>query len=144
MRSKRKRQAGDCSSASGLCGAGPKFIHKSQATLAAEVVDMGLSAMAKAVEIQAYINHAQRQMDQIERRVIHGETIPHEEKVFSIFQPHTEWISKGKAGVPVELGLKVCIVEDTQGYLLHHQVMEQQTDDQIAIDLITQTQGSVS
>jgi IS5 family transposase len=117
-----------------------KFIHKSQATLAAEVVDMGLSAMAKALEIQVYINHAQRQMDQIERRVIDGETIPHEEKVFSIFQPHTEWISKGKAGVPVELGLKVCIVEDTQGYLLHHQVMERQTDDQVAIDLIIQTQ----
>ncbi|MFC1681713.1 transposase, partial [Pseudomonadota bacterium] len=52
----------------------------------------------------------------------------------------TEWISKGKAGVPVELGLKVCIVEDTQGYLLHHQVMERQTDDQVAIDLITQAQ----
>jgi hypothetical protein len=117
-----------------------KFIQKSQATLAAEVVDMGLSAMAKALEIQAYINHVQRQVDQIERRVIDGETIPHEEKVFSIFQPHTEWISKGKAGVPVELGLKVCIVEDTRGYLLHHQVMEQQTDDQIAIDLITQAQ----
>jgi hypothetical protein len=118
-----------------------KFIHKSQATLAAEVVDIDLSAMAKALEIQAYINHAQRQTEQIERRVIHGETIPHEEKVFSIFQPHTEWISKGKAGVPVELGLKVCIVEDTRGYLLHHQVMERQTDDQIAIDLIVQTQA---
>jgi hypothetical protein len=117
-----------------------RFIHKSQATLAVEVVDMGLSALAKAVEIQAYINHAQRQMDQIERRVIDGETIPHEEKVFSLFQPHTEWISKGKAGVPVELGLKVGIVEDTEGYLLHHQVMERQTDDQIAIDLIIQTQ----
>jgi hypothetical protein len=117
-----------------------KFIQKSQATLAAEVVDMGLSAMAKALEIQAYINHVQRQVDQIERRVIDGETIPHEEKVFSIFQPHTEWISKGKAGVPVELGLKVCIVENTRGYLLHHQVMERQTDDQVAIDLITQAQ----
>jgi hypothetical protein len=29
-----------------------------------------------------------------------GEKIPHEEKVFSIFEGHTEWISKGKAGVP--------------------------------------------
>ncbi len=118
-----------------------KFIHKSQKTLATEGVDMGLTVMAKALEIQAYINHAERQMDQIERRVIQGESIAHEEKVFSIFQPHTEWISKGKAGVPVELGLKVCIVEDTQGYLLHHQVMEKQTDDQIAIDLIDETQA---
>jgi hypothetical protein len=118
-----------------------RFICKSRQTLAAELVDMGLTAMAKALQIQAYIDHAERQMEQIERRVIHGEVIPHEEKVFSIFQPHTEWISKGKAGVPVELGLKVCIVEDTDGYLLHHRVMEKQTDDQIAIDLITETQA---
>jgi len=117
------------------------FIRKSRQTLAAEVIDVSLMAMAKALAIQTYINHARRQMDQIERRVIHGETIPHEEKVFSIFQPHTEWISKGKAGVPVELGLKVCIVEDTDGYLLHHRVMEKQTDDQIAIDLIAETQA---
>jgi hypothetical protein len=91
------------------------------------------------MEIKGFIRHAQRQMDQIERRVIGGEVIPHEEKVFSIFQPHTEWISKGKAGVPVELGLKVCVVEDTQGYLLHHQVMQRQTDDQIAIGLMRET-----
>jgi hypothetical protein len=118
-----------------------QLICKSRQTLAAEVVNMGLAALAKALAIQTYIKHAERQMDQIERRVIHGETIPHEEKVFSIFQPHTEWISKGKAGVPVELGLKVCIVEDTDGYLLHHRVMEQQTDDQIAIDLIAETRA---
>jgi len=43
--------------------------------------------------------------------------------------------------VPVELGLKVCVVEDTQGYLLHHQVMQRQTDDQIAIDLIGATRA---
>jgi hypothetical protein len=101
---------------------------------------MGLAAMAKALEIQSYIQHAQRQIAQIERRVIDGETIPHHEKVFSIFQPHTEWISKGKAGVPVELGLKVCIVEDTDGYLLHHRVMQQQSDHQIAIDLVAEAQ----
>jgi hypothetical protein len=63
-------------------------------------------------EILKYIAHAERQIDQIRRRVIEGETIPHEEKVFSIFEEHTEWIKKGKAGVPVELGLRVCIVKD--------------------------------
>jgi len=138
---KEKRQADIVQAYRDYVELARKFVHKSQATLAAEVVDMGLSVMAKAVEIQVYINHAQRQMDQIERRVVQGKTIPHEEKVFSIFQPHTEWISKGKAGVPVELGLKVCIVEDTRGYLLHHQVMQRQTDDQVVIDLIIQTQA---
>jgi hypothetical protein len=116
------------------------FIQRSEATLATAVGALSVVAMGKVLAIQCFIAHGQRQIDQIERRVVYGEKIPHEEKVFSLFQPHTEWISKGKAGVPVELGLKVCVVEDTRGYLLHHQVMEKQTDDQIAIDLIKQTQ----
>jgi len=56
---------------------------------------------AKIVNVQQYIDHGKRQIDQIRRRVINGESIPHEEKVFSIFEEHSEWISKGKAGVPV-------------------------------------------
>jgi hypothetical protein len=43
--------------------------------------------------------------------------------VFSLFEGHTEWINKGKAGVPVELGLRVCILEDQNGFILHHRVM---------------------
>jgi transposase, IS5 family len=91
-------------------------------------------------DLDAYLIHAERQIDQIRRRVLQGERIPHEEKVFSIFQPHTEWISKGKAGVPVELGLRVCIVEDQHRFILHHQVMEKTTDDQIAVAIVKQTQ----
>ena len=44
--------------------------------------------------LQATIRHAVRQIDQIERRVLKGEVIPPAEKVFSIFEEHTEWISK--------------------------------------------------
>jgi len=90
-------------------------------------------------EIKMYLGHADRQRDQIYRRVVKGETIPHDEKVFSIFQEHTEWISKGKAGVPVELGLKVCVVEDQYGFILNHRVMQNETDDQVAVSLIKQT-----
>lgn len=90
------------------------------------------------MEIESYLQHAERQIDQIERRVIKGEIIPHAEKVFSLFEPHTEWISKGKAGVPVELGVKVCILEDQYQFILHHHVMEKQTDDQIAVAMVTE------
>ena len=123
---------------------GRRLVAKSATTLATTVVDPDWIVRIKVLEIRGFIGHAQRQMDQIERRVIGGEAIPHEEKVFSIFQPHTEWISKGKAGVPVELGLKVCVVEDTQGYLLHHQVMQRQTDDEIVIGLIRETRARYS
>jgi len=91
-------------------------------------------------DLDAYLVHAVRQIEQIRRRVLQGETIPHGEKVFSIFQPHTEWISKGKAGVPVELGLRVAIVEDQHRFILHHQVMEKTTDDKVAVSLVEQTQ----
>ena len=91
-------------------------------------------------EIESYLVHADRQVDQIRRRVIFGEVIPHSEKVFSLFEPHTEWISKGKAGVPVELGLRVCIVEDQYRFILYHHVMEQQTDDQVAVFMVKESQ----
>lgn len=85
-----------------------------------------------------YIGHVERQCDQIRRRVLQGEQIPHEEKILSIFEPHTEWINKGKAGVPVELGVKVCILEDTMRFILHHEVMEKQTDQHIAVKMVTE------
>jgi len=92
-------------------------------------------------EVNRYIAHGERQIDQIRRRVINGETIAHHEKVFSLFEEHTEWISKGKAGVPVELGLKVCIVKDQNGFTLHHQVMENETDDKVAVSIVDEAQS---
>jgi hypothetical protein len=91
---------------------------------------------AVLLDLDTYMAHGGLWIDQIRRRVLLGETIPHYEKVFSLFEPHTEWIVKGKAGVPVELGLRVCVVEDNHGFILHHQVMEKTTDDQIAVSII--------
>ena len=113
------------------------YLNKIQATLS-KLVAMTATERLLRIEIEGYLRHAQRQISQIERRVIQGETIPHEEKVFSIFEPHTEWISKGKAGVPVELGVKVCILEDQHQFILHHHVMTRQTDDRIAVDMVTE------
>jgi len=89
--------------------------------------------------IRYYMRHAMRQIDQIRRRVLEGETIPHTEKVFSIFEEHTEWIAKGKAGVPQELGLKVCLVEDQYGFFLNHLVMRKTTDDKVAVPFMRET-----
>ena len=99
---------------------------------------MGVSSVARILSIETYIAHAVRQINQIRRRVIDGETIPHNEKVFSIFEEHTEWISKGKAGVPQELGLGVCILEDQYGFILHHHVMEKQKDVDIAVTMVAE------
>ena len=78
--------------------------------------------------IRGYIAHARRQIDQVDRRLLQGERIPHQEKVFSIFEPHTRWISKGKAGRPVELGVAVCVVEDQYQFILHHKLLWKEDD----------------
>jgi IS5 family transposase len=92
-----------------------------------------------ADEILYFIEQGKKQIDQICRRYFKGETIPHHEKVFSLFEPHTEWIVKGKAGISQELGLRVCIVESSEGFILHHRVMEKESDDQIAVAVTRET-----
>ena len=119
------------------------YLHKAIVTLKA-VEKQGISEIRDIIiqgSIEHFMGHGVRQIDQIKRRVILGEVIPHAEKVFSLFQPHTEWIAKGKAGVPVELGLRVCVLEDQYQFILHHKVMEKQTDDQVAISIVTETKN---
>ena len=74
-------------------------------------------------EIKYFLDHAERQIEQVERRLLRGETIPQEAKVFSVFEPHTRWCAKGKAGRPVELGVPVGIVESEHGFVLHYKIM---------------------
>jgi hypothetical protein len=87
-------------------------------------------------EILEKIEKADLLLDQIDRRAIKGEKIPHDEKIFSIFEAHTEWIKKGKAGVLVELGVRVSILEDQHGFILNHIVMEKLTDDKVAVEIV--------
>ncbi len=117
---------------------GKEWIEKAEKTLK-QAKEIGVLDR-ETVLLEHYFHCALLLMGQIHRRVILGETIPHEEKIFSIFEPHTEWISKGKAGVPFELGLRVCVMEDQHQFILHHKVMEKETDDKIAVEMVTESQ----
>jgi hypothetical protein len=65
---------------------------------------------------------------QIERRLLKGETIPSEEKIFSIFEPHTEWITKGKMRPSVELGHGLLLTTCQHHFIVDYKVMEKQKD----------------
>lgn len=119
-----------------------RYVSKARDTLATVEAGGFISewALLDKQELEGFMRDAERQISQTRRRVILGEAIPHAEKVFSIFEPHTEWISKGKAGVAVELGLKVCILEDQFRFILHHEVMQKKTDDQVAVSMVEQAQ----
>ena len=97
------------------------LVERTEATLDA-LRDQGVGELG-CRSITGLVAHARRQIDQVERRLLRGETIPHDEKVFSIFEEHTRWVSKGKAGTPVELGVPVAIIEDQYGFILHHEVL---------------------
>jgi len=87
-------------------------------------------------KIANYLEHALRQMDQIERRLIKNETIPHHEKVFSVHEPHTRWINKGKVGKLAELGLPVCFMEDQFQFILHYAVLREGVDSDMIVQFI--------
>lgn len=53
-----------------------------------------------------------QQIDLVDRRLLQGQTIPASEKVYSLFEPHTEWINKGKLHPSVELGHRLLIATD--------------------------------
>jgi hypothetical protein len=115
-----------------------RLVARAEATLAQWPEDEDETERAT---VARFVHHAHRQIDQIERRGLQGETIPHDEKIFSLFEEHTEWIRKGKAGVPVELGLNVCVLEDQYGFILHHRVMQGERDEAVAVPMVEQTQA---
>jgi len=53
-----------------------------------------------------------KHLELVERRLLQEQTIPAAEKVFSLFEPHTEWIQKGKQRPNVELGHRLLIATD--------------------------------
>ena len=64
-----------------------------------------------------------KHLDLVARRLLNGETIPADEKVFSLFEPHTEWIQKGKQRPNVELGHKLLLATDQQQLIQDYAVL---------------------
>lgn len=71
----------------------------------------------------------------VDRRILKGEIIPHEEKLFSVFETYTEWVKKGKSRPSVELGKKLTITTDQFGLIVDYQLMNSQQDRDIVIEV---------
>jgi len=65
-----------------------------------------------------------RIIDQAARRVLGGEQVPNEEKLFSIFEPHTELLMRGKAAKPVEWGHMIQIQQVASKFITDYDVFE--------------------
>ena len=78
-----------------------------------------------------YMEFLDKFIDQLDRRILQEEKIPHEEKMFSIFEEYTEWISKGKLHPNVELGKMLAITTDQYNLIVDYKVMESQSDSEM-------------
>ena len=85
--------------------------------------------------LQAFIARTERVMDTATRRILDGESVPNSDKLFSVFEPHTQLYKRGKAGEPIQFGRQVLVFEDAAGFIVKSVVMKRnQCDSGVAIE----------
>jgi transposase, IS5 family len=76
-----------------------------------------------------FVNMTIHACDQARRRVLAGESVANGEKLFSLFEPQTQLIMRGKVPQPVEFGHRVFVVEDGAGFVCHYAVLPRGAED---------------
>jgi IS5 family transposase len=85
------------------------------------VDDLVMAGLRK--QIDHYRGLADRVIDRARRRVIEVDQLPNAEKIYSIFEPHTDLIKRGKVRSPMEFGHKVFLAESAKGPITQYQVL---------------------
>jgi transposase, IS5 family len=70
-----------------------------------------------------YLALTEKVCDNARRRVLQGEALANEEKIFSIYEPHTELIKRGKEPEPIQFGHNVLVIEDRVGFVVDYRVV---------------------
>lgn len=83
--------------------------------------DQKLLGMAVKQELEHYLPLVRQVICQTTRRVIHGESVPADEKLVSLFEPHTDIIKKDRRDT--YYGHKVCLTGGASNLILDCQVL---------------------
>lgn len=118
-----------------------RFEQKVYETMRVLPAPWDVAEVLKREELDYFHTMMIKQLDLVERRLVANEKIPHEEKIFSLFEPHTEFIKKGKLFPPVELGHKVLLTTDQNELILDYRVMGQPSDQDEVIGLADRLLG---
>jgi IS5 family transposase len=84
---------------------------------------------ALALELKAYLPSMKTIVATARRAQIEGETVPAADRVFSLFEEHTELIKRGRREKPVEFGHKVLLCESAEKFITDYEVYEKQQPD---------------
>ena len=87
------------------------------------------ATLCRIVDLNRYIELRRQVCSTARRRVILRETVPNADKLFSIFEPHTQLYRRGKAGQPNQFGRLVMIYEDGAGFITHHYLLPRDAQD---------------
>ena len=101
------------------------------------VIPDQLMGIAKRQEITHYVELTRKVCDTARRRVLEGEVVDNADKIFSIFEPHTELIKRNKMPNPIQFGHSVLVIEDAAGFVCSYKVMENgEQDVDVAVPVI--------
>jgi IS5 family transposase len=93
----------------------------------------GSEVLALDAQLQTFIERTRHVCGTARRRVLQGENVPNAEKLFSIFETHTQLYKRGKAAQPVQFGRQVLIYEDGAGFIAHAYLMPRDADDRSVV-----------
>ncbi len=85
--------------------------------------------LALDAELEVFLQRTLHVCGTARRRVLQGEKVPNRDKLFSIFEPHTQLYKRGKAAKPIQFGRQVLIYEDGAGFVSHAYLMPRDADD---------------
>jgi transposase, IS5 family len=93
--------------------------------------DMAIEELRR--QIEHFCGLGDRVIDQARRRVLFGEQVATDEKIYSIFEPHTDLIKRGKVRTPIEFGHKVFLAESAQGLITQYEVLNGNPIDEVHV-----------
>jgi hypothetical protein len=102
-----------------------------------ETKGLGVKRWLKLEALQGWITLTEKVCDTARRRVLLGESVPNTEKLFSLFETHTQLYRRGKAGKPNQFGRMILLFEDNAGFISHYCLMGR--DDQDKDVIVEQT-----
>jgi len=85
--------------------------------------------LALGAELEIFLERTVHVYGTARRRVLQGEKVPNSDKLFSIFEPHTQLYKRGKAAEPVQFGRQVLLYEDGAGFITHACLLPHEADD---------------
>jgi len=89
----------------------------------------GSGVTALGVQLEGFLEAMRQVVSQAQRSQIDGEKVPARERVFSIFEPHTELIKRGRKHKPVEFGHSVLLCQTKEKFITDYDVFEERPAD---------------